>query len=368
MVPPITLHPRENSRPLCVINQPVALVALFLGGILAGAGPLAADEFAARDAFMGDYAGGWVNPVKGTQGANNPTVSARVINLDEGRYRIRIFHDFDQRLPDYFDGEARVKEGRLEASGKGFSFTVEGGKISGTALGFGQKDKPAAFALKKVERLSPTLGLAPPADAVVLLGKDGLGAWEHGDGKPIRWKWRAEEQAMEIDPESRIEGADRRVVSKEKFGDVRVHAEFRYPIEPAKEGQGRGNSGFFLMDFYEVQILNSYGLEGYWNECGSIYKTAAPMVNMAAPPLQWQTYDIEFRAPRFDASGKKVENARITVRHNGVLIHHDREIPHNPANREIDRSAPEPREPGPIQLQDHNNRIQFRNIWAVRLD
>ena len=122
------------------------------------------------------------------------------------------------------------------------------------------------------------------------------------------------------------------------------------------------------MDFYELQVLNSYGLDGLWNECGSMYKVAAPKVNMAAPPLQWQTYDIVFHAPRFDPGGKKVENARISVWHNGILVHKEQEIPYSTANKEVGRDIPEPMLPAPIQMQDHNNRIQWRNIWAVPLD
>ena len=338
-------------------------------GILAflNSNAIAEDPYAVIDPFMGDYTGSWVDAPNGTNAAGNPTVCAQVINVDTNLYRVKIFHEFDQRLPVYVDTEVTVKNGALSGKEGGWEFTVKNGKIKGQAVGMGRKDQAVAFELDSVVRLSPTLGMKPPKNAVVLLGDDGLGALQHGDGKPVRWKWLADDKVMEIDPDSRIEGASRTVVSKEKFKDVRVHVEFRYPIEPGKSGQGRGNSGFFLMDFYEVQILNSYGLDGLWNECGSLYKVAAPKVNMAAPPLQWQTYDIMFQAPRFDESGKKVRNARITVRHNGKLIHNNEEIPYSTANKETGRDVPEPREAAPIQMQDHNNLIQFRNIWAVPL-
>ena len=278
---------------------------------------------------MGDYAGGWVDAPKVSNAANNPSICAQVVNIDEGLYRVKIFHEFDQRCPVYVDMEVPVKNGALEATSGGWQFKVSKKTITGQALGMGKKDQPVSFALNYVERLSPTLGMAPPPNGIVLLGDNGFDALQHSDGKPVRWKWIPEEKVMEVDPESRIEGASRTVVSKHKFMDVRLHVEFRYPIEPGASGQGRGNSGFFLMDFYELQVLNSYGLDGLWNECGSMYKVAAPKVNMAAPPLQWQTYDIVFHAPRFDPGGTKVQNARITVWHNGKLIHKDQEIPHS---------------------------------------
>ncbi|MCK5557939.1 MAG: DUF1080 domain-containing protein, partial [Candidatus Hydrogenedentes bacterium] len=130
------------------------------------------------------------------------------------------------------------------------------------------------------------------------------------------------------------------------------------------KGQGRGNSGVYLQGRYEVQILDSYGLESKDNECGGIYKVGAPIVNMCAPPMQWQTYDITFHTPRFDSSGAKTRNARVTVVHNGVTIHEDLEIP-GPTRGS--RNKKETSEPGPILLQEHGNPVQYRNIWAVDL-
>lgn len=320
------------------------------------------------DPFMGDYQGTWIDAPNGTNAAGNPTICAQVINVDDGLYRVKIFHEFDQRCPLYVDTEVPVKNGALSGENGGWVFTVKDKVITGQAQGMGKKGQEVKFSLDHVVRLSPTMGRKPPKDAIVLLGDSGLDALQHGDGKPVRWKWIADEKVMEIDPNSRIEGASRTVVSKEKFKDVRLHVEFRYPIEPGQSGQARGNSGFFLMDFYEVQILNSYGLDGLWNECGSLYKVSAPKVNMAAPPLQWQTYDIIFIAPKFNAAGEKTSNARITIRHNGKLIHNNQEIPYSTANKETGRDAKEPMEAAPIQMQDHNNIIQFRNIWAVHLD
>jgi hypothetical protein len=119
----------------------------------------------------------------------------------------------------------------------------------------------------------------------------------------------------------------------------------------------------YLQGRYEVQVLDSYGLEGKDNECGGIYKVGAPIVNMCAPPMQWQTYDITFYAPRFDNAGKKTKDAYVTVVHNGVTIHDEKIIPKLTGGA-LDGNVAEP---GGIYLQDHSNPVQFRNIWLVEL-
>lgn len=161
---------------------------------------------------------------------------------------------------------------------------------------------------------------------------------------------------MEVGPGS--------IVSRAQFGDHRLHIEFRTPYKPDARGQGRGNSGVYVQGRYEVQVLDSYGLKGANNECGGIYSVKAPRVNMCAPPLQWQTYDITFRAPRFNKDGDKVKNARITVLHNGVNIHDDVELTVDGTT-----AAPwkGPARQGPIYLQDHGNPVQYRNIWVLPL-
>ena len=197
--------------------------------------------------------------------------------------------------------------------------------------------------LKRVHRTSPTQGMAPPAGAVVLFDGKGLGAFKKG---------------ARITPDGLLmQGC----TSLQEFGDCTLHLEFQLSFMPEQRGQGRSNSGVYLEGRYEVQVLDSFGLNGENNECGGIYTIAKPQVNMCYPPQTWQTYDLEFQAPDFDAAGKKTEDAHITVKHNGVLIHDGVAIPHPTS------AAPFPTEAtkGPLYLQDHGNQVRYRNIWVM---
>jgi hypothetical protein len=196
--------------------------------------------------------------------------------------------------------------------------------------------------LTKRVRVSPTLGLRPPAGATVLF--DGSSAERFVNGK------------MTDDHLLRMG-----TMIKDKVGDFRLHLEFRVPYMPYARGQGRANSGVYIQQRYEVQILDSFGLEGLKNECGAMYEQRPPDVNAALPPLSWQTYDIWFRQPRWSADGKdKVEPARITVYLNGVPIHWNYAL-----TAKTGGGKPEGPEEFPIALQDHGNPVFFRNIWMV---
>lgn len=146
--------------------------------------------------------------------------------------------------------------------------------------------------------------------------------------------------------------------TKELFEDHHLHIEFRTPFQPSDSGQGRGNSGVYVQGRYELQVLDSFGLRGEDNECGGIYQIARPKLNMCYPPLTWQTYDIDFTAAKYNPAGQKTSNAKITIKHNGVVIHDNLELPKATPGKD-----PEANKPGPLFLQDHSNPVAFRNIW-----
>ncbi len=196
--------------------------------------------------------------------------------------------------------------------------------------------------LKKVYRKSPSLGEKPPKDAVVLFDGSNVEAWNPGK--------MMEEMLMGVGTRT-----------KQSFGTYHLHLEFRTPFMPFAQGQARGNSGMYLHDQYECQILDSFGLAGLDNECGGIYKVASPKLNMCFPPLSWQTYDVDITAPKLDEQGKVVTPAKATIKHNGVVIHDNLELKLTPGGGRSEM----PPGPGPLYLQDHGDPVRFRNIWLV---
>ena len=199
--------------------------------------------------------------------------------------------------------------------------------------------------LPKVNRSSATLGQKPPEGAIVIY--DGMGT-STDTSKLV--DGRVSEDGL------LMEG----VTTKDSFGDALWHIEFRLPYQPKDRGQGRGNSGAYFMGSYETQMLDSFGLEGKDNECGGIYKAAAPFVNMCLPPLTWQTYDVNVTAPRFEGE-TKVANARMTVRHNGTVIHDNVEVPALTPGGPLKQETTK----GPLYLQNHGNPVRYRNIWVL---
>ncbi len=189
----------------------------------------------------------------------------------------------------------------------------------------------------------------PPSDAIVLFDGRDLSAWENGE------KWKVEDGVAIV--------GEGYISTKQEFGDCQLHVEWSAPVPATGEGQGRGNSGVFLMSTYELQVLDSYDSKTYPDgQAGAIYKQTPPMANAMRPPGEWNAYDVVFTAPRFAADGSLQSPAFVTALHNGVLILNHFEIQgdtpwHRPAEY---RAHPEKM---PISIQDHGNPIRFRNIW-----
>ncbi len=261
-------------------------------------------------------------------------LGAQVIALGDGQFDVVVY---DGGLPgDGWDGETKTR--------------MKGERVNGTLKIDGAEVKDGKWndvTVKKIHRESPTLGAKPPADAVVLF--DGTSAEKFEKGKMT-------------DDGLLQQGC----TSKQKFGSHKLHIEFCCPYKPLARGQARGNSGLYLQGRYEVQMLDSFGLEGLQNECGGIYSVGPPAVNMCFPPLSWQTYDVDYTAAKYDESGKLTTNPRTTVRHNGVVIHDDQELPggRNTTAAPV-KAGPEP---GPVFLQNHGNPVRYRNIWVVETD
>jgi hypothetical protein len=199
-----------------------------------------------------------------------------------------------------------------------------------------------------------TLGLEPSDTAVVLFDGTDLSGWTTRDGGAPGW-----DVAEGIATVTRTGD----IVSKETYRDAYLHLEFRCPDMPEATGQAKGNSGVYLQGRYEIQVLDSYG----WavpgkGDCGAIYDLHAPIQPACKPALEWQTYDIVFRAARCDEAGNVVEKARATVVHNGLVVHNNVELRPTGGALDTNESAP-----GPLLLQDHGDAVSYRNVWLVRL-
>jgi len=208
-----------------------------------------------------------------------------------------------------------------------------------------------------------TPGAAPgaaPSDAVILFDGRNLDAWKstRGDG-PAPWKI--------VNGELVVASGTGDIATREKFGDVQLHLEWRtQKLPPDKINQDRGNSGVFLQDVYEVQVLDTLENKTYVNgQAGAVYKQFPPLVNPARAEENWQTYDIIYTAPRFAGNGTLLAPARVTVLFNGVLVQNDVAL----MGATTYRGTPTYQAHGdlPLRLQDHGHEVRFRNIWLRKL-
>ncbi len=196
----------------------------------------------------------------------------------------------------------------------------------------------------------------PPSDALVLFDGGSLDAWRGSNGEAA--KWAVEGGAMEVNGTGEIQ-------TQREFGDMQLHLEWSAPAELESESQGRGNSGVFLMGRYEVQILDSYDNPSYADgQAAALYGQFPPAVNACRAPGEWQSYDIFFRAPRFEGDAL-ITPATVTLVHNGIVVHHAAQFLGATRHKEVASYAPHG--PAPLKLQDHGNPVRFRNIWVREL-
>lgn len=212
----------------------------------------------------------------------------------------------------------------------------------------------------QVRVVSPGEGTEPPSDAIVLFDGSNLDEWVSvKDGSPAPWTINAD-GSMTVVPDS----GD--IKTRRLFGDVQLHLEFRTPVEITGDGQGRGNSGVYLQERYEVQVLDNYNNRTYSNgQAGAIYKQQIPLVNACRPPGEWQRYDIIFNAPRFNKDGVRVSPGTVTVLHNGVLVQNHTVIQGTTEYRGWPKNIAHG--PAALKLQDHSNKVSYRNIWIREL-
>ena len=198
-----------------------------------------------------------------------------------------------------------------------------------------------------------------PSDAVVLFDGSDLSQWASTDGNAAKWK--VEKGYFEVVPKTGY------IHTRAAFGDCQLHVEFAEPNPPKGESQVRGNSGVFLEGLYEIQVLDSYQNKTYADgQAAAVYGQYPPLVNASRPPSEWQTYDIIFHGPRFDAAGKLMRPARVTVLHNGVLVQDNVELTGPTAHGERPPYKPTP-DRLPLALQDHGDPVRYRNIWIREL-
>jgi hypothetical protein len=328
--------------------------------MLASAGAAAGEQ---DHPFMGDWEGRW------TQGrVYPPRIAAQIVPWAEGRYQIHLFTALRKKAPEYVVIEAAPDGDTLRFEHGPWSGTIHGDRFEGKGR---LRGRDGSFEMKRTFYESPHLGVRPPKNALILFDGSDFDEWEMvgRDGRTALATWEIVDRAMRIVPELGNHKIGSSLGTKRTFRDFHLHIEFRLPLLPANTDQRRGNSGVIIEDyaFYEVQVLDCYGLPGYYDECGCIYQVAPPKVNMCGMPRQWQSYDITFRAPRFDWAGDLLQKARITVDHNGELIHNGLELPFSDGALQQKRERPDSRRPGRIKLQDHGYPVEYRNIWIVDL-
>ncbi len=315
---------------------------------------VSADE-PATDPFFGDWRG--------------EGLVAQVIPRGDDNYQINFLPKFDVKCEALATVNGHAADGILQFEQDGWKGRAKAARLRGSRAVDG---KQVPFELERVIRSSPGVGAKPPEGAIVLFDGSGFDQWEvhRGRAPSSEIVWELCEDFMRVAPVNRETRAGHSLVTKQAFKDIHLHLEFRLALMADKTGQARSNGGVVFEDanWYEVQVLDSYGLEGLDNECGGIYKVAAPTINMCRPPLMWQTYDMEIHAPRYDAKGNRTKPGRISVMHNGKWIHKNVELPDSPKALKRRQDNPDGVSAGRIILHYHKDPVEYRNIWVEPLE
>jgi hypothetical protein len=327
---------------LILLYATAALLAGSNGNALAADAPSsrwAATSLADVDddfAYQGEYYG----PLKTGEFAPLQTMGLQVVARG-GRNFIAV--EYPGGLPGrgWYGGETLQLQGRrdgarLVLSGEGRRYAI----LDGSATLLDEFGNPHG-SIVRVQRISRTLGQVPPPQAKILFGGSDTDRLLHAD----------------VTPDGLLKEG---FLTKEAYGDYFLHLEFQLSYMPYARGQGRSNSGVYLQQRYEVQILDSFGLEGKDNECGGLYHSVRPALNMCLPPLAWQTYDIDFCSPRFDPKGNMIQHARLTVWQNGYPVHYMIDVP-----GKTGAGKAETPKFLPILFQHHDNPVRFQNIWII---
>lgn len=294
--------------------------------------------------LMGDWVGRFHGPLKGYL-KKHPQLSAQLIPVRGGtHYRVVMLPRLYTQSRPYLSKDVGMVAGKVSLETAHIKVVFEGDQASGQ---IDRNGEAMPFTLEKVPFKPKSVGKEPPSDAVILFDGTDFSHWNHRDGRAVTWdlindSMQVVTQHNALNKVNKL-GGD--IFTKDRFGSLYLHVEFRYPVEPDAAGQSRGNSGLFVDPIGEIQILNNYAGMNYWDECGAFYKKNPAKLNAVGPPLAWQSYDVEI-----ELVGEK--RALITVYLNGRLIHNKTEMPCNETTVMIG-------------LQDHTNKLQFRNVWLV---